>query len=406
MAKYRNLPAGPLRSMLDASMEPEPASDSPHAAFAHIRMNAEHKCPLLSGEGLCRIQLECGEAFLPSTCARFPRLSYSIGGVQETVLSLSCPEAARKVLLHPLRLVETDLDGKGRTGAAPDGDPLQPFFWPLRDAALALVQNRAYPLWQRLILLSLLGRRFDALAPGDRPRRVPQLLANFRAGPASAQMLAALDRLPADPAQQLDLVLLLAGILLHDSRPRPRFVECIQAFAAGIGNGAGATLASLTARYSEAGQRYFAPFFERHPHLLENYLVNALFRSRFPFGRAWATSGAAPSVARESTLLIAQFALMKGLLIGVAGFHREGFSPEHVVHTIQSASRYFEHHTEFLQRAHNLLVEKRMDGLGGSSILLRSGPASAQAPVRLALPAPAPAGPAAGRQIPARLAEE
>jgi len=53
---------------------------------------------------------------------------------------------------------------------------------------------------------------------------------------------------------------------------------------------------------------------------------------------------------------------MKGLLIGVAGFHREHFSASHVVHTVQAASKHFEHHPEFLTMAHALLVEKRMDG--------------------------------------------
>ena len=74
---------------------------------------------------------------------------------------------------------------------------------------------------------------------------------------------------------------------------------------------------------------------------------------------------------REFALLTAQFALMKGLLIGVAGFHRETFSAEHVVHTVQAAAKHFEHHPEFLNEAHDLLVESQMDGARGLAILLR-----------------------------------
>jgi lysine-N-methylase len=181
-----------------------------------------------------------------------------------------------------------------------------------------------------------------------------------------------MNSLPVDHAQQLDLVLLLAGMMLHRSYLRPRFLECVQAFTQGIGNGPGATLESLTACYTAANERYYAPFFQKHPYVLENYLINTIFRSRFPFGRDWAKTGAAPSMTRESALLIAQFALMKGLLIGVAGFHREKFSVGHVVHTVQAASKHFEHHSEFLTRAHALLVEKRMDGQLGLAILLRN----------------------------------
>src|SRR5580658_4688879 len=78
---------------------------------------------------------------------------------------------------------------------------------------------------------------------------------------------------------------------------------------------------------------------------------------------------------REFALLTAQFALMKGMLIGVAGFHRERFAAEHVVHTVQAAAKHFEHHPEFLKMAHELLVESRMDGAHGLAILLRNAEA-------------------------------
>ena len=81
---------------------------------------------------------------------------------------------------------------------------------------------------------------------------------------------------------------------------------------------------------------------------------------------------ASPSLSREFARLTAQFALIKGLLIGVAGRYRDGFSSEHVVHTVQAASKHFEHHPEFLNMAHTLLVESRLDGARGTAILLRN----------------------------------
>jgi hypothetical protein len=77
-------------------------------------------------------------------------------------------------------------------------------------------------------------------------------------------------------------------------------------------------------------------------------------------------------MARESALLVAQFALIRGLLIGVAGHHRAAFSEQHVVLTVQAASKHFEHHPKFLTLARELLVESRMDGARGLAILLRN----------------------------------
>ncbi len=376
--KYQALPAGPLRTIIDEKVlrtpEEPTAPGGPAAAFAQVRMNPDGKCPLLSADGLCRIQIEHGDAYLSHMCATYPRAVYVIEDVTEKALSLSCPEAARLVLLNPHLPIDAGphAGSAARRHATSASDPWLPHFWPIRDFALALVRNRALPLWQRLFLLGLFSRRLDAVAPGDFSVEVPKLLAGFTAAAASGSLVPAMETLPTDHVQQLDVVLRLAGMLLHRSNIRPRFTECIQAFTQGIGNGPGATLESLTAHYAWAHDRFYAPFFQKHPHILENYLVNVIFRCRFPFGSDWARNGAAPSMSREFAVLTAQFTLMKGLLIGVAGFHREQFSADHVVHTVQAASKHFEHHSDFLKDAHALLVESEMDGARGLGILLRN----------------------------------
>ncbi|MGA8672265.1 MAG: flagellin lysine-N-methylase [Terracidiphilus sp.] len=384
--KYRALPAGPLRTIIDENVLRTPEEPTvpgePAAAFAQIRMTADAKCPMLSADGLCRIQIEHGDAYLSHMCATYPRAVYTIKEVTEKALSLSCPEAARLVLLNPHLPTDAGPNALSptRNHAASGSDLWLPHFWPIRDFALELVRNRALPLWQRLFLLGLFSRRLDAIAPGDFSEEVPKLLAGFTAAAATGSLVPAMETWPVDPAQQLDVVLRLAGMLLHRSHIRPRFTECIQAFTQGIGNGPGATLESLTAHYAWAHDRFYAPFFRKHPHILENYLVNTIFRCRFPFGSDWARNGAAPSMSREFAVLTAQFTLMKGLLIGVSGFQRELFSADHVVHTVQAASKHFEHHIDFLKDAHALLVESQMDGARGLGILLRNVESTAHLP--------------------------
>ncbi len=376
--KYQALPAGPLRTIIDENVlrAPADASSTSGAAspFAQVRMTADAKCPLFSADRLCQAQVEHGEAYLSHMCATYPRAMYSIQGEAEKALSLSCPEAARLVLLDPHLPMKAGQSGGSPAGnvAASGSDPWQPHFWSIRDFALTLVRNRAYPLWQRMFLLGLFSQRLDAIAPGDLSEKVPPLLEGFTAAIHAGSLLTAMDALPVDRARQLDLVLRLAGMLLNRSNLRPRFIECLEAFRQGIGNAPGATLESLTAHYANAHDRYYAPFFQNHPHILENYLINTIFRCRFPFGSEWARTGAVPSMSHEFALLTAQFALMKGLLIGVSGFHRERFSVDHVVHTVQSAGKHFDHHMDFLKDAHALLVEHRMDDARGLVILLRN----------------------------------
>jgi lysine-N-methylase len=388
--KYQSLPASPLREEIEACVVRSGDGGADQAAinpkvFAKIQMDASNRCPLLSREGLCRVQAELGEALLSHTCATYPRIEHSAGGLKETALTLSCPEAARLVLLTP------DLPGMGlpgdwqqgeeqMAGAAQDEesrDSLPPNFWEIRESVFWLVRYRAYPLWQRMFLLGVFCQRLDSIARGELRRSVPEFLQNFKVTVGTNALRMAMEMVPFDRAAQLDVVLRLAGLMLHRSNVRPRFVECIAAFREGIGNGPGATLDSLAAGYSLAYDKYYEPFFRRHPHILENYLINTIARCQFPFGREGMLAGEQAQTSqelhgREFASLTVQFALMKGLLIGVAGFHREAFSAAHVVHTVQSASKHFEHHPEFLKLAHELLVESQMDGARGLGILLRN----------------------------------
>ena len=422
--KYQNLPDVPLSALIKASVSgPEEGAEPPKpSAYGKIRMNADNRCPMLSESNLCRVHSECGEDLLSHVCATYPRVLHYVGPVEEKSLSLSCPEAARRVLLDPnlfkpdlqtpaaspadlLSRDATDTDLRGNALQAsrlhnaaaahrtslpgawqivvPEGTKgvqlLLAYFWPIRETVLALIRNRNYPLWQRMFMLGVFSRRMDSIAQGELNRTVPEFLGDFEASVAAGGLTVAMDALPVDREAQLDLVLQLAGMLLHRSNVRPRFVECVNAFTAGIGNGPGATLESLAAQYAIAHDQYYAPFMASHPHIMENYLINTIIRCIFPFGREAAQPDSTSTMTHQFALLTAQFALMKGLMIGVAGFHREALTTAHVVHTFQTSSKHFEHHPEFLKQAYALLVETRMDGARGLAVLLRnSAPAATQ----------------------------
>ena len=236
-----------------------------------------------------------------------------------------------------------------------------------------------------MFLLGSMCRRLDSIAPGELKRSVPGFLADFKAAVESGSLRPAMETLHVDRSAQLDVVVRLSGLLLHHSNVRARFSASVHAFTTGIGNGSGATLESLTRQYTRAHDFWYEPFFRHYPHILENYLVNTIIRCLFPYGREGMEPGSVPQMTREFAKLTAQFALIRGLLIGVAGFHGTAFSTAHVVATVQSAAKHFEHHPEFLKLAYELLLESRMDGARGIAILLRNvGQETEQAELRSA----------------------
>jgi lysine-N-methylase len=376
--KFQTLPESPLRTLIDASilLAPKDAGNSDGfgpEGFAKIQMNESGACPMKTEEGLCQIHSQVGPAFLSPICATYPRILRSVRGAEQNALALSCPEAARVVLLNPLtwKQVESPTPTSGETYS--EDLPNSSALWAIRSVVLNTVSNRAHPLWQRLLYLGILCRQLDALPPDWPENEVSKCLDDFGQTVADGTLRLDMESLVLDPSKQLDAVLRLGALMRKKSIITPRFVECINTFKTGVGYGPNSTsLEALTAGYKIAHDRFFAPFFNRHPYILENYLINTILRCRFPFGPDERNPDAAHSATREFTTLIAQFSLIRGLLVGVAGAHRGSFSTEHVVHTVQAASKHFDHHPEFPTLAHDLLVKLGLDGLNGAALLIRN----------------------------------
>jgi len=373
--RFKTMPVGPVRDLLDEHVERlsgRPDGSRP-IAHARMRLTAGQPCPLLSAEKLCRIHAEHGEQFLPATCATYPRVKHSIDGLPEQALSMSCPEAARLVLLSPNLLREqSSPQYEFRWKADAAEAPLTAYFWPMREFVLRLLTNRRYALWQRLFLVGLFVQRLDAISSEGKVHGFGPFLRDFAAATQSEALRTSMDGIPPDLRLQLDMVLRLAGLKLPRSQVSERFRGVIEAFTRGIRTGSEDTMQSLVARYARAHDERFEPFFLGYPHILENLLVNAVFRSFFPLGLVAGQPNLKPNMNREFALLATHFALTKGLLIGVAGYYGGSFSAEHVIRTVQAASRHFEHHPAFLDEAYALLSAAGLDNLRGLTALIRN----------------------------------
>jgi lysine-N-methylase len=114
-------------------------------------------------DGLCRIQAEQGEEALCDTCRNFPRLTHDYGDFLERDLELSCPEAARLILLGDDGLVEEEAS----SATEPDYDPeIMEILLGSRQKALALLQDGRYTVGEALAILLLYGNRVQSEMDG------------------------------------------------------------------------------------------------------------------------------------------------------------------------------------------------------------------------------------------------
>lgn len=376
---YQAFPEEKLGALMKqyVSILPVGATDS---LYAKIQPDALGRCPFLSAERLCGVQKEFGSELLSATCSTYPRALNSVEDELEVSLYLSCPQAARQVLLDADSTwavgdatsghFRMDQFSRLTSGDGPIHKPTR-YFWEVRDLVVAMIQDRGRPLWQRVFLLGMLSKRLDEVVSAQEDDAVPEILRSYWEIVKSVALRDKLEMVTAQPAVQLDVVLRLIDQRIRAGSCGQRFLECFDEFLQGIGYSAGSTTASDALHYVEAEAKYCAPFFAAHPHVLENYLLNYVYRTLFPFGREASAHITPQGIFDEYMLMVTQYALVYGLLVGMAGHAREGFGEEHVVRLVQSFSKTVEHSPSYLKEINQLIASRGLGDPEGIAALLR-----------------------------------
>jgi lysine-N-methylase len=366
--------------------------------YARIALNEQSMCPFLDAESLCGIHKQLGAEMLSSTCATYPLAVSTNAGQVEQALNLSCPEAARVTLFDPQLRRFPDAKTERDNSSALNASGGERYAAVRRDAAklprgydsrlairefsLLLLGDRSYPLWQRVYLLGLLARRLDSLSgsvPAEEwsaanPDAVAKLLADSARVAVLGRLRPVMDKIEADPAQQLQLLVELLKLRFSKPPIPQRFIECVQDFELGIGSKTATSEEEILDAYALGYRQYFRPLMEAHPQVLENYLANYIFKNSYPFGRPTKTDLAADTVTgaeSEHLSLCVHLALAQTLLIAMAGRYRESFGLDHVVKLVQSLARTIEHSKESLDQITVFVRQKNLNNPRGIALLLR-----------------------------------
>ncbi len=115
-------------------------------------------CPLLSEDGFCSLQRNCGEAALPEICRMFPRFDRYTPAAREYILSPGC-EAVLELLWglpEGVDFIEEELPPQeGRFYVIHGERSLEAFFPEIRSLCVDILQTRRLPLAKRLLFLGV-----------------------------------------------------------------------------------------------------------------------------------------------------------------------------------------------------------------------------------------------------------
>lgn len=341
--------------------------------FGVIEMGDDGRCAFLDNDNLCRIQRNLGADALSKVCTNYPRRANSVGRQLEYSLSLSCPEAARLALLNcqPMRFVEIQLDPSldslSSLGCTAQGNESHlRILNDLRALIIGILQARGLTIEGRLILTGLLLDDFEAASRHEEhqaPDLQTQALQRYIELLGQPEILQRdFDQIQPNIPLKMSLVTALIGSI-PTSAHNNRFREKLQEAAHGLSfsEKSPSSDAERIALHAQAHSIFYAPFFAKNAHILENYLVHYVFHNLFPFARATLTA--------QYREMVCNYLAITTLLLGQAAHHK-GMTEECAIGTIQSFTRFAGHYTHFKETIERILAEKNLSDTSTFFILL------------------------------------
>lgn len=370
--KYKSVTNTHMSSKIKEVIQKNRSNPSDHH-YATIMLSGCQSCVMLSEEGLCDIQLQLGEDYLSTTCAAYPRVTNVVDGKYEMSASMSCPEAARLALLNPEPMEFFEIASKTNQKHSYQAqlnpntftsNRIQHHFWGLRIFSIEIVQNRKYSLTDRVLLLGLFYQNVQEFVMNNTVSEIPKLIENYRHLIQNNSLKEAIAQIPVETIAQIQLLKDLVNLRIHIGTENQRYLHYFQSFLDGISYEQGENIETISAHYQSAFATYYQPFMQRNSHILENYLVNYIYKNTFPFSKT--------NVFEDYVSLALHYSLIKMHLIGISGFHKENFSAGHVVPFIQSFSKVVEHNTRYLQIALDYLKKRDFTSIAGMAIFLKN----------------------------------
>ncbi|MCK8060340.1 MULTISPECIES: flagellin lysine-N-methylase [unclassified Fusibacter] len=340
--------------------------------YGRMVLSGTKRCPFLASDDLCDIQRTHGETALSKVCNAYPRVVNLVDGVLELSATMSCPEVARMVLLDggSLMIEEADVDASRFiiTQQVATKDPSlkhhpAKYFNELRAFSMDLLKNSDYPLVKRLHLLGEMHERILPMHASGNIEGVPATLKKCKNKVLNKEYVNYLKKLRPDYRQQLNFFIENTNVLDGDKQiENQTFGKLLKAAKQGLEIKRSKPGSNSYSLYELNAIRHVEPFMVRHERIFENYIVNTMYKSMYPFSEQGDPYAG-------YTMLVVRVFLIKAVLIGLCA-NKVTLTPTLAVEVIQSFSKTLEHHKTFMNDLLQQLMESGSDELKYLSKLL------------------------------------
>lgn len=296
-------------------------------------------CPFLNSNMLCDIHGKTGEKNLCITCKSYPRVFNIVDNIYEKSGLPSCAEICAKAFLNKAKMefIESQEDIEERnteirriidSESFEGSESLLQYFWDIRVISINIMQSRNFSIEERLNILKNFYEQIEKSHDLQDFDKVEEVLEDFGNESVDYESLKG-----AAFKEDNEFYISIADDKLVNNIRSIRLRDCVKEYKSG--------LLSKKHMYEhlEKTPKYFSEL-EKYSYILENYLVNQIFKDLIPFNRG-------ESLMESIKVLINSYRIIKAYIIGIAVNSQEKITEKQIIRVIQSLSKDIEHNKVF-----------------------------------------------------------
>lgn len=352
--KYKKVKHPEMKKRLDKELVVK-KGEATRQNVAKIKLK-NNRCAFLAKDNLCDLYTHLGESYLSETCKMYPRNTNEIDGKVELTIALSCPEAARVVLLNlnPTTFIEEEGEALPIVGAHLNLNPSNPkqfedFLFEMRQLLIEVIEDSNLSLkeiWQCLEQIMLQLHQF-------KQRKETKKLAIYLEQMKNKGYVTLKDKklnketeniLSYEGAKQF--ISILVNMREAKKWPSTRYEVCYEKMI----NKLKSPLDRAYYKQSEVG--FEKLFTKEYPHILKNYFINYIYERLVPIDQTSPLESF-----KEMTLYLA---LLKLHLMGQLDDGGK-MEQDEIITCIQSFSRVFDHNELYRQQIKKYLKKNKQD---------------------------------------------
>lgn len=328
--------------------------------YAIMHLNMYGECLFLDDKNLCSIYRMLGPENMCHTCKVYPRYSVKVDDILQRSLSLSCPEACRKVLLrkNPIEFNLVEIEGVNTAVASASfefnqkGCYSKDIFLELRSFAIGLLQNRDYTIEERLIILGL----FIEDIKGQYEKNILSIMDKYKSNIAMQNYKGIVNNI--DTKNMLDTEIkygIKTYLKVISQFSSVKLKESMLNMGGGFNIGENNDFETFKEGYLNIKNEYYKPFIEKYEYVFENYLVNYVFKHMLMYSKK--------NILKDYAEMIMYYSMIKFAIIGVCGNFKEEMDESNLVLTISTFSRGVEHNKNNVEKLKEFIKEFKLDNL-------------------------------------------